>query len=209
MKILVTGTAGFIGHSLAKVLLERGDTVIGVDNFNDYYEVSLKEDRNKELEKYSNFKLYRVDISKLNDLKEVFDENDIDRVCHLAAQAGVRYSIENPYVYADSNMVGFVNMINLTKDKGIKHFIYASSSSVYGNTADIPFTEIQDVNSPISLYAASKRSNELIAYTYHHLFGLKTIGLRFFTVYGPWGRPDMAIFKFANQMSKRRGDSCI
>jgi UDP-glucuronate 4-epimerase len=202
MKILLTGTAGFIGHNLAKVLLERGDTVIGIDNFNDYYEVSLKEDRNKELEKYPKFKLYRIDISNLKDLKKIFDENDIERVCHLAAQAGVRYSIDNPYVYADSNMVGFVNIINLTKDKGIKHFVYASSSSVYGDTGEIPFTETQDVNNPISLYAASKRSNELIAYTYHHLFGLRTIGLRFFTVYGPWGRPDMAIFKFADKMSK-------
>ena len=202
MNILVTGTAGFVGHTTAKVLLERGDTVIGVDNFNDYYDVSLKEDRNRELEKYPNFKLYRVDISNLEDLKKVFEENDIDRVCHLAAQAGVRYSIDNPYVYADSNMVGFVNMINLTKEKGVKHFIYASSSSVYGDTSKIPFVETEDVNSPISLYAASKRSNELIAYTYHHLFKLNTIGLRFFTVYGPWGRPDMAIFKFANQMVK-------
>ena len=202
MNILVTGTAGFVGHSTAKVLLERGDTVVGIDNFNDYYEVSLKEDRNRELEKYPNFKLYRVDISNLDDLKNIFEENDIDRVCHLAAQAGVRYSIDNPYVYADSNMVGFVNMVNLTKEKGIKYFIYASSSSVYGNTSKIPFVETEEVNSPISLYAASKRSNELVAYTYHHLFGLNTIGLRFFTVYGPWGRPDMAIFKFANMMSK-------
>ena len=202
MNILVTGTAGFVGHTTAKVLLERGDTVIGVDNFNDYYDVSLKEDRNRELEKYPNFKLYRIDISNLEDLKKVFEENEIDRVCHLAAQAGVRYSIDNPYVYADSNMVGFVNMINLTKEKGVKHFIYASSSSVYGDTSKIPFVETEDVNSPISLYAASKRSNELIAYTYHHLFKLNTIGLRFFTVYGPWGRPDMAIFKFANQMVK-------
>ncbi len=202
MNILVTGTAGFIGHTTAKVLLERGDTVIGIDNFNDYYDVSLKEDRNRELEKYPNFKLYRIDISNLKELKKVFKENDIDRVCHLAAQAGVRYSIDNPYVYADSNMVGFVNMINLTKDKGIKYFIYASSSSVYGDTSKIPFVETEDVSKPISLYAASKRSNELIAYTYHHLFKLNTIGLRFFTVYGPWGRPDMAIFKFADQMRK-------
>ena len=202
MNILVTGTAGFIGHNLAKILLGRGDTVVGIDNFNDYYDVSLKEDRNKELEKYANFKLFRIDISNLEDLKKVFEQNDIDRVCHLAAQAGVRYSIDNPYVYADSNMVGFVNMINLTKEKGIRHFIYASSSSVYGDTSKIPFVETAEVNSPISLYAASKRSNELIAYTYHHLFKLNTIGLRFFTVYGPWGRPDMAIFKFANQMSK-------
>ncbi len=202
MNILLTGTAGFIGHATAKYFLERGDTVIGVDNFNDYYDVSLKEDRNKELEKYPKYKLYRIDISNLKDLEKIFKENEIDRVCHLAAQAGVRYSIDNPYVYADSNMVGFVNMINLTKDKGIKYFIYASSSSVYGDTSKIPFVETEDVSKPISLYAASKRSNELIAYTYHHLFKLNTIGLRFFTVYGPWGRPDMAIFKFADQMKK-------
>jgi UDP-glucuronate 4-epimerase len=202
MKILVTGTAGFIGFSLAKVLLDKGDEVVGIDNFNDYYDVKLKEDRNKILEKYPNFKLYRIDISKLEDLKQVFKENKFEKVCHLAAQAGVRYSIDNPYAYADSNLVGFVNMINLTKDAGIKQFVYASSSSVYGDTSKVPFSEKEDVSKPISLYAASKRANELIAYTYNHLFGLRTIGLRFFTVYGPWGRPDMAIFKFAQSMSK-------
>jgi UDP-glucuronate 4-epimerase len=202
MKILVTGTAGFIGFSLAKVLLERGDEVVGIDNFNDYYEVSLKEDRNKILEEYDNYKLYRLDISNLKELKKVFKENKFDKVCHLAAQAGVRYSIENPYVYIDSNVVGFVNIINLTKDNNIKDFIYASSSSVYGNTKEVPFSEDVDVNEPISLYAASKRSNELMAYTYHHLFGLNSIGLRFFTVYGPWGRPDMAIFKFVKNITE-------
>jgi UDP-glucuronate 4-epimerase len=202
MKILVTGTAGFIGFHLAKVLLERGDEVVGIDNFNDYYDVSLKEDRNKILEEYDNYKLYRLDISNLKELKKVFKENKFDKVCHLAAQAGVRYSIENPYVYIDSNVVGFVNIINLTKDNNIKDFIYASSSSVYGNTKEVPFSEDVDVNEPISLYAASKRSNELMAYTYNHLFGLNTIGLRFFTVYGPWGRPDMAIFKFVKNITE-------
>jgi UDP-glucuronate 4-epimerase len=202
MKILVTGTAGFIGFSLAKVLLQRGDEVVGIDNFNDYYDVSLKEDRNKVLEEYDNYKMYRLNISNLKDLEKVFKENKFDKVCHLAAQAGVRYSIDNPYVYIDSNVVGFVNMINLTKDNGIKDFIFASSSSVYGNTKEVPFSEDADVNEPISLYAASKRSNELMAYTYHHLFGLRTIGLRFFTVYGPWGRPDMAIFKFVRNITE-------
>lgn len=202
MKILITGTAGFVGFSLAKTLLAKGYEVVGIDNFNDYYDVKLKEDRNKILESYSNFKLYRLDISNLEDLKKVFEENKFDKVCHLAAQAGVRYSIDNPYVYADANLVGFVNMINLVKDNGIKQFVYASSSSVYGDTSKIPFNEEEDVSKPISLYAATKRANELIAYTYHHLFGLKTIGLRFFTVYGPWGRPDMAYFKFAQSMSK-------
>jgi UDP-glucuronate 4-epimerase len=202
MKILVTGTAGFIGFHLAKLLLEKGDEVVGIDNFNDYYDVSLKEDRDKILEEYGNFKLYRLNISNLKELKKVFQDNKFDKVCHLAAQAGVRYSIDNPYVYIDSNVVGFVNMINLTKDAGIKQFVYASSSSVYGNSMEVPFSEDVDVNEPISLYAATKRGNELVAYTYHHLFGLKTIGLRFFTVYGPWGRPDMAIFKFVKNITE-------
>lgn len=202
MKILITGTAGFIGFSLAKVLLEKGEEIVGIDNFNNYYDVKLKEDRNKILEGYDNYKLYRLDISNLEELKKVFEENKFDKVCHLAAQAGVRYSIDNPYVYADANLVGFVNMINLTKDSGIKQFVYASSSSVYGDTSKVPFSEQEDVSKPISLYAATKKANELMAYTYHHLFGMKTIGLRFFTVYGPWGRPDMAIFKFAQSMSK-------
>ncbi len=200
MKILVTGTAGFIGFHLAKRLLDEGNEVVGVDNFNDYYDVSLKEDRNKVLEEYDSFKLYRGDLSELDELKKVFEENKFDKVCNLAAQAGVRYSIENPYAYVDSNLVGFVNIINLTKDNDIKDFIYASSSSVYGNGEKYPCSEDDDVSKPISLYAASKRTNELIAYTYHHLFGLRTVGLRFFTVYGPWGRPDMAIYKFAKKM---------
>jgi len=202
MKILITGTAGFIGYHLAKLFLEKGDEVVGIDNFNDYYDVSLKGDRNRILEEYENFKLYRLDISNLEELQQVFQDNKFDKVCHLAAQAGVRYSLENPYAYVDSNQVGFLNMINLTKDAGIKQFVYASSSSVYGNSLEVPFSEDADVNEPISLYAATKRGNELVAYTYHHLFGLKTIGLRFFTVYGPWGRPDMAIFKFVKNITE-------
>ena len=201
MKILVTGTAGFIGNKLAQVLLERGDEVVGVDNFNDYYEVSLKEDRHKILDNYDGYKGYRVDISKLEDLRKVFDENkDIDAVCNLAAQAGVRYSIDNPYVYGEANLAGFVNIISLANEAGIKNFVYASSSSVYGDNEKIPYSEMDDVNNPVSLYAATKRANELIAYTYNHLYGMRTIGLRFFTVYGPWGRPDMAIYKFAKKM---------
>jgi UDP-glucuronate 4-epimerase len=200
MKILVTGTAGFIGFHLAKRLLSEGHSVIGVDNFNDYYDVQLKEDRNKILEKFSNFKLYRIDIANIIDLQKVFKENDFERVCHLAAQAGVRYSITNPYVYGDSNLKGFVNIINLSKEKGVKQFIYASSSSVYGNGEKYPSKEKELVDKPISLYAATKRANELIAHTYNHLFDLPVIGLRFFTVYGPWGRPDMAIYKFAKKI---------
>ncbi len=202
MKVLVTGSAGFIGFHLSKVLLERGDEVIGIDNFNDYYDVQLKEDRNKMLEGYEKFKLYRVDISDLDSLRKVFEENGIEKVCNLAAQAGVRYSIDNPYVYGESNLVGFVNIISLCKENGIKNFVYASSSSVYGDGEKFPCNELDDTDHPISLYAATKRANELIAYTYNHLYGMRTIGLRFFTVYGPWGRPDMAIFKFAQKMVK-------
>jgi UDP-glucuronate 4-epimerase len=202
MKILVTGSAGFVGSNVAKALLERGDEVIGVDNFNDYYDVSLKEYRTKELKKYDGYKLYRIDIEDEEELEKVFKENKIDKVCHLAAQAGVRYSIENPYVYGTTNVAGFVNMIHLSKEAGIKHFVYASSSSVYGNNDKIPYSEEDAVENPISLYAATKRANELIAYTYNHLYKMNTIGLRFFTVYGPAGRPDMAYFKFANRMAK-------
>lgn len=202
MRILLTGTAGFVGFHLAKVLLERGDEVVGVDNFNDYYDVTLKEARNKILQEYDNFQIFRVDISNLKELEKVFKKGKFDKVCHLAAQAGVRYSLENPYAYVDSNQVGFLNMINLTKDAGIEQFVYASSSSVYGNSMSVPFSEDADVSEPVSLYAATKRGNELVAQTYHHLFGLKVIGLRFFTVYGPWGRPDMAIFKFVKNITE-------
>lgn len=202
MKILVTGSAGFIGANVAKALLERGDEVIGVDNFNDYYDVSLKEYRNKELEGYDNFKLYRINIENKEELEKVFKENKIDKVCHLAAQAGVRYSIDNPYVYGTTNCAGFVNIIHLSKEAGIKHFVYASSSSVYGDNEKVPYSEDDIVEQPVSLYAATKRANELMAYTYHHLYDMNTIGLRFFTVYGPAGRPDMAYFKFADKMRK-------
>jgi UDP-glucuronate 4-epimerase len=202
MKILITGSAGFIGFHLAKRLLDEGHFVVGIDNFNNYYDIQLKEDRNKILEEYPDYKLYRVDIANITDLQKVFKENDFDRVCHLAAQAGVRYSITNPYVYGDSNLKGFVNIINLAKEKGVKNFVYASSSSVYGNGEKYPSSEEDYVDSPISLYAATKRANELIAHTYNHLYKLPVIGLRFFTVYGPWGRPDMAVYKFAEKISK-------
>jgi len=202
MKILVTGSAGFIGSNVSKALLERGDEVVGFDNFNDYYDVSLKEYRNKELEGYESFKLYRANIEDKKELEKIFKKEKIDKVCHLAAQAGVRYSIENPYVYGTTNLAGFINIIHLSKEADIKHFVYASSSSVYGDNEKVPYSETDSVEQPISLYAATKRANELIAYTYHHLYDMKTIGLRFFTVYGPAGRPDMAYFKFANKMVK-------
>lgn len=200
MKILVTGSAGFIGSNVSKALLKRGDEVIGIDNFNDYYDVSLKEYRNSELEKNKNYKLYRIDIENVEDLKKVFKENKIDKVCHLAAQANVRYSIDNPYVYGTTNCAGFINVIHLSREAGIKHFVYASSSSVYGDNEKTPYSEEDNVEQPISLYAATKRADELFAYTYHHLYDINTIGLRFFTVYGPAGRPDMAYFKFADKM---------
>jgi UDP-glucuronate 4-epimerase len=202
MKILVTGSAGFVGSNVAEALLKRGDEVVGIDNFNDYYHPSLKEYRNGELEKNSNYRVYRIDIENVEDLKKVFEENKIDKVCHLAAQAGVRYSIDNPYVYGTTNCSGFINVIHLAKESGIKHFVYASSSSVYGDNEKVPYSEDDIVEQPVSLYAATKRANELFAYTYHHLYEMNTIGLRFFTVYGPAGRPDMAYFKFADKMVK-------
>lgn len=194
--ILATGSAGFIGFHTAKALLDRGDTVIGFDNFNAYYDVSLKEARNKILETYENFKLYRADLENLEAVRGVFKENSVDAVCHLAAQAGVRYSLTHPHTYIQSNIVGFTNLIDEAKNAGIKTFVYASSSSVYGNNKKIPFSVKDNVDAPISLYAATKKANELIAHTYHHLFEMRCAGLRFFTVYGPFGRPDMALFKF-------------
>lgn len=201
MNYLVTGSAGFIGFHACKKLLERGEVVIGIDNFNDYYDVSLKEDRNNILEKFENFKLMRGDISNLDFVKSIFLENKIDKICHLAAQAGVRYSIENPYSYINSNIIGFTNIINEAKNFGVKDFIFASSSSVYGDQEKFPIKESFDTDYPISLYAATKKSNEVIAYSYHHLFGMNCTGLRFFTVYGPWGRPDMATFIFAEAIT--------
>lgn len=200
MTILVTGSAGFIGFHTTQKLLQNGENVIGLDNFNDYYDPSLKEARNQILEKNPNYKLYRGDLADLNFLKKVLDENNIDKICHLAAQAGVRYSLTNPHVYSQANITGFVNLLEEAKNHGIKNFIYASSSSVYGNNSKVPFSVTDSVDRPISLYAASKKANELIAYTYHHLYNLNCTGLRFFTVYGPWGRPDMAYFSFTRDI---------
>lgn len=199
MKVLVTGSAGFIGFHVAKALLGRGDEVIGFDNFNDYYEPKLKEDRNAVLEKESNFKLVRGNLENVADIEKAFDllgSGPDTRVCHLAAAAGVRYSIEHPEEFVQSNIVGFANVIELCKTREIGGLIYASTSSIYGDSDDIPFNEEQDTDHPVSLYAASKKENEVHAYVYHKLFGMNCTGLRFFTVYGPWGRPDMALAIF-------------
>tara|TARA_X000000368_G_scaffold417948_1_gene415880 strand:+ start:3736 stop:4695 length:960 start_codon:yes stop_codon:yes gene_type:complete len=199
-KILITGSVGFIGYHLCKQLLDNGFSVFGIDNINDYYDINLKHSRLKKLKKYKEFQFEKIDISNYNDLKKIFVKLKPHIVINLAAQAGVRYSIENPFVYAKSNMLGFVNIIDLCKEFKIKKFIYASSSSVYGESENNIFSENDIINKPISLYAASKISNELIAYSYSQLFGLSTIGLRFFTVYGPYGRPDMAYFIFTDKI---------
>ena len=177
-------------------LLRKGEVVIGIDNLNDYYDVNLKNDRLEILKKYPTFTFYPYDLADFQQLQQVFQQHSPTRICHLAAQAGVRYSIENPFVYQKSNLAGFLNVIELAKTFEITNFVYASSSSVYGKNAKLPFSVEDRVDQPISLYAATKKANELIAHTYSHLFHLPTTGLRFFTVYGPWGRPDMALFKF-------------
>jgi len=196
MKVLVTGTAGFIGFHLAKHLLERGDEVIGYDNVNEYYDVSLKHARMKILEKFDKYTFYKADLEDREKLDEVVKEHMPDKFCNLAAQAGVRYSLEHPEAYIDSNLVGFLNVLETCRHNGVNDLVYASSSSVYGGNTKIPFSVEDNVDSPISLYAATKKSNELMAHVYSHLFDLNTTGLRFFTVYGPYGRPDMALFKF-------------
>jgi len=193
--ILVTGSAGFIGFHTSKRLLERGDKIVGIDNLNDYYDVSLKKARLKELEKFKNFKFYKQDVSEGIKIDEKIDE-----ICHLAAQAGVRYSIENPLAYEKTNMLGTLQVFEFARHNNIPSVIYASSSSVYGNNKDAPFNEKMQLDKPISLYAATKKANELYAYTYHYLYGINMTGLRFFTVYGPWGRPDMALFKFTKNI---------
>ena len=200
MKILVTGAAGFIGSSLAYRLLERGDEVIGVDNLNDYYDVSLKRSRLARLENHPKFTDLRFDIEDGDALSRAFSEHQPQRVVNLAAQAGVRYSLENPHAYVSANLVGFVNILEACRHGGVEHLVYASSSSVYGANTRTPFSVHDNVDHPISLYAASKKSNELMAHTYSHLFGLPTTGLRFFTVYGPWGRPDMSLFLFTKKI---------
>lgn len=203
MLYFITGSAGFIGFHLSKKLLEKGETVIGLDNFNDYYDPQLKEDRTKILTKFENYKLYRGDLADNDLIKNIFAENKIDVVCNLAAQAGVRYSLENPSAYIQANLVGFANLIEATQKNGIKNFIYASSSSVYGKNEKIPFSVNDRVDKPVSLYAATKKSNELIAHAYQDLYHFDNcLGLRFFTVYGPFGRPDMAYFSFTQKLMK-------
>lgn len=196
MKILVTGAAGFIGMFVCEQLLARGDEVVGIDNFNDYYEVQLKEARAMRLAVLPGFRGLRLDIADREAMAELFSVEKFDAVVHLAAQAGVRYSLKNPHAYADSNLLGFVNILEGCRHNAVKHLVYASSSSVYGGNTKMPFSEHDSVDHPVSLYAATKKANELVAHTYSHLYGLATTGLRFFTVYGPWGRPDMAPFLF-------------
>jgi UDP-glucuronate 4-epimerase len=193
---LVTGTAGFIGSSVCLRLLERGDTVIGIDNHNDYYDPRLKEARLARFSEKKNYIHYRVDLSDKEVIEDVFKKHKPQRVINLAAQAGVRYSMQNPLAYINSNIVGFANILENCLNNNVDHLVYASTSSVYGSNIKMPFSEHDNVNHPLSLYAASKRSNELMAHAYSHLYKLPTTGLRFFTVYGPWGRPDMALFKF-------------
>ena len=201
-KILVTGAAGFIGFHLSKSLLEDGYEVLGIDNLNDYYDPNLKHARLDIINKYPNFKFEKVDIADRDLLTKVFVDFAPRKVVNLAAQAGVRYSLTNPYAYMESNLVGFLNIIELCRHNDVEGMIYASSSSVYGSNKKIPFSVDDRVDNPISLYAATKKSNELIAHSYSHLYGLHTTGLRFFTVYGPWGRPDMAMYMFADKISK-------
>jgi UDP-glucuronate 4-epimerase len=198
--ILVTGSAGFIGFHLAKKLLEKGVDVVGVDNLNDYYDPKLKTDRNKILKSHENYIFLKGDLADEKFIAQLFKKFKFDQICHLAAQAGVRYSIENPAVYIQSNIVGFANLVEATKNAGVKDFVFASSSSVYGNSKKAKFSVKDRTDEPISLYATTKKADELIAYTYNHLFGLNCTGLRFFTVYGPLGRPDMATFKFTERI---------
>lgn len=204
MKILVTGAAGFIGMTTALRLLARGDEVVGLDNLNDYYEVSLKENRLARLTPHPNFRFVKLDVADRAGMEQLFATEKFDKVIHLAAQAGVRYSIQNPHAYVDSNLVGFINILEGCRHNKVKHLVYASSSSVYGGNTKMPFSEHDSVDHPVSLYAATKKANELMAHTYSHLYGLPTTGLRFFTVYGPWGRPDMALFLFTKAILEGR-----
>lgn len=196
MKILVTGVAGFIGMHCARKLLDDGHEIVGIDNLNDYYDVALKEDRLKLLKGYKSFRFLKLDIKDQKDVVDLFKKESPQRVLHLAAQAGVRYSIQNPYVYIDSNIQGFINILEGCRAIKTEHLVFASSSSVYGGNTKVPFSEHDNVDHPVSLYAATKKANELIAHTYSHLYQIPTTGLRFFTVYGPWGRPDMSPMLF-------------
>jgi UDP-glucuronate 4-epimerase len=204
MRVLITGAAGFIGMHVARQLLERGDEVIGIDNLNEYYDVRLKQARLAQLAPYRNFRFVKLDIADTAGVAELFRKERFDGVVHLAAQAGVRYSLTNPHAYVQSNLVGFVSILEGCRHSGVPHLVYASSSSVYGGNTQMPFSEHDSVDHPISLYAATKKSNELMAHTYSHLFGLPATGLRFFTVYGPWGRPDMALFLFTRAILEGR-----
>lgn len=196
MKYLVTGAAGFIGFHLIQKLIQQGETVVGIDNLNDYYDVSLKESRLNILNQLTNFSFSLIDLADREKMANLFEVEKFDRVIHLAAQAGVRYSLINPFSYADSNLTGFLTILEGCRHHNVKHLVYASSSSVYGLNDELPFSPHDQANHPISLYAATKKANELMAHSYSHLYGMPTTGLRFFTVYGPWGRPDMALFKF-------------
>ena len=204
MKILVTGAAGFIGMHTSEVLLARGDEVVGIDNLNDYYDPTLKQARLARLAPSGNFRFVKLDVADRPGMEKLFADEKFDRVIHLAAQAGVRYSLENPHAYVDSNLVGFMNILEGCRHNRVEHLVYASSSSVYGGNTLMPFSEHHSVDHPISMYAATKKANELMAHTYSHLFGLPTTGLRFFTVYGPWGRPDMALFLFTKAILEGR-----
>lgn len=204
MKILVTGVAGFIGMHTARQLLTRGDEVVGIDNLNDYYDPQLKRDRLLQLAKFERFRFVKQDIAEQASLAALFERERFGRVVHLAAQAGVRYSISHPHAYAQSNLVGFLNVLEGCRQQAVEHLVYASSSSVYGGSTKLPFAEADPVAHPVSLYAATKKSNELMAHAYSHLYRLATTGLRFFTVYGPWGRPDMAPYLFTDAIANGR-----
>jgi UDP-glucuronate 4-epimerase len=200
MKFLITGAAGFIGFHTSQYLLDRGDIVIGVDNINDYYDPSLKEARLSQLKDNDRFTFYKIDIIDKDAVNTIFETESPEHIIHLAAQAGVRYSIENPYAYIDSNITGFMNILEACRHNPIKHLVFASSSSVYGSNTNMPFSVNDNVDHPLSIYAATKKSNELMAHTYSNLFDIPVSGLRFFTVYGPWGRPDMALFIFTRKI---------
>lgn len=200
MKVLITGSAGFIGSALSLRLLDRGDEVIGIDNLNDYYDVELKKARLARTLGHDSYTDVRVSLEDRDGIADVFREHQPQRVVNLAAQAGVRYSLENPHAYVDTNLVGFTNILEGCRHNGVKHLVYASSSSVYGSNTNMPFSVHDNVDHPVSLYAASKKANELMAHTYSHLYHIPTTGLRFFTVYGPWGRPDMALFLFTKNI---------